>query len=94
MLILILLMFSIHRKLCLALKKVQFVKITPPQAPTIQQKNLPEGNLPPPLTTIWKTLVVIALLHITATPKKFLYYPVVVPEGRINLTLVFTVGCG
>ena len=37
-------MFSIHRKLFLALKKVRIIKITSHQVPFIQQKNLP----PPP----------------------------------------------
>ena len=60
-------MFSIHRKLFLALKKVQIVKITHFQVPFTQKKippvkflilPTPLGRiyLPPPLTTIWKTL--------------------------------------
>ena len=42
--------------LFLALKKVRFVKITPPQVPTTQQK-IPSTKLPiPSLNTIRKTL--------------------------------------
>ena len=37
-------MFSIHRNLFLALKKVRMVKITPPQAPTARWKYSPQQN--------------------------------------------------
>ena len=49
-------MFSSHRKLFLALKKVQIVKIIPPLVTTTQRK-IPSAKflIPPPLTVIWKT---------------------------------------
>ena len=37
-------MFSIHRMLFLALKKVQIIKFTPPQVLITQQKNSPQQN--------------------------------------------------
>ena len=51
--------FSIHRKLVLALKKVRIFKITPPQVPFTQLKKCHQWNFwfPPPLTAIWKTLI-------------------------------------
>ena len=68
--------FSIHRKLFSALKKLQIVKITPPQVRfTKEKKSTPskisdspptggEGDLllPPSLTTNWKTLDCIPFL--------------------------------
>ena len=47
-------MLNIYRKLFLALKKVQMVKITPPQVPTTQQKKSGEGG--DFLCTPWKSL--------------------------------------
>ena len=41
-------MFSIHRKLNLALKKVWIMKITLPQVPTTPQKNCPSAIFDPP----------------------------------------------
>ena len=53
-------MFSIHRKLSLALKKIRFNKITPPQVPFTWQKNsLPSKLLPlfgKPCTSEWHKL--------------------------------------
>ena len=51
--------FSIHRKLVLALKKVRIFKITPPQVPFTQLKKSHQWNFwfPPPLTAIGKTLI-------------------------------------
>ena len=39
-------MFSIHRNLFLALKKVQIIKITPPQVPITRQKNCLPAKFP------------------------------------------------
>ena len=50
-------MFSIQRRLFLALKKVQIVKITPPQVFFTSCKSSDFATQPPPepFTTIWKT---------------------------------------
>ena len=57
----------------LALKKVGVLKITPPQDPfgkksppkKVSDFLLTEGNFPPPLTAIWKTLIASHLLKVT-----------------------------
>ena len=49
-------MFSIHRKLLLALKKVWIIKITPPHVPITWEASPVKFLIPLPLTAIWKTL--------------------------------------
>ena len=47
-------MFSIYRKLFLALQRVQMLKINPSQVPTTPQKDFPPAKflIPPPLNAI------------------------------------------
>ena len=54
-------MFSIHRKLFLALKKVWIIKFTPLQVPTNWQKKSHQQNFrfPQLLTTIWNNLIIL-----------------------------------
>ena len=50
-------MFSIHRKLFLALKKIRIVKITPPQVPFPSRQVPHWGNLhPTPTPTLYHYL--------------------------------------
>ena len=57
-------MFNIYRKLLLALKKVQMVKIISPQVPTTQYKTSTHQNFqyPSPLMLFLKTLFQVYLI--------------------------------
>ena len=57
-------MFNIYRKLLLALKKVQMVKIISPQVPTTQYKTSTQQNFqsPSPLMLFLKTLFQVYLI--------------------------------
>ena len=57
-------MFNIYRKLLLALKKVQMVKIISPQVPTTQYKTSTQQNFqsPSPLMLFVKTLFQVYLM--------------------------------
>ena len=67
-------MFCIHRKLFLSLKRVQIVKITPPQVTSNQQKTLPAKFLiSPTLNAIWKTLdLLVSILDLASRGPRLL----------------------